>query len=70
MMKTNDTLSTKITKTIGSIMTLAFSLMAFAYGQSCTLLPGFTPNTLVNGVSRTAYQIPEATFTQSCEDAQ
>lgn len=69
-MKTNDTLSTKITKTIGSIMTLAFSLMAFAYGQSCTLLPGFTPNTLVNGVSRTAYQIPEATFTQSCEDAQ
>lgn len=69
-MNINHTLSTKITKIIGSIMTVAFSLMAFAYGQSCTLLPGFTPSTLVNGVSRIAFQIPEATFTQSCADAQ
>lgn len=50
-------------------MTVAFSLLAFAYGQSCTLLPGFSPSTLANGVSRTAYQVPEATYTQSCADA-
>ena len=51
-------------------MTVAFSLMVFAYGQSCTLLPGFTPSTLANGVSKIAFQIPEATFTQSCTQAQ
>lgn len=53
-------------KIIGSLMTIAFSFIAFTYGQSCTLLPGWTPFTLADGQSRTGYQISEATYTQSC----
>ncbi len=70
MMNFTHVFSTRIVKAIGSLMTAAISLIAFAHGQSCTLLPGFTPNTLTNGVSRTAFMIPEATYTQSCNDAQ
>lgn len=53
-------------KIVASIMTIAFSFIAFAYGQSCTLLPGWTPSVLADGQSRTGYQINEATYTQSC----
>lgn len=59
-------LTTSMAKIIGSIMTVAFSLVAFAYGQNCNLLPGWSPSTLTDGQSRTGYQIDEATFTQSC----
>lgn len=53
-------------KIIGSLMTIVFSFIAFAYGQSCTLLPGWSPSVLADGQSRTWYQISEATYTQSC----
>ena len=43
--------------------------MAVAYGQSCNLLPGRNPSTLADGQSRTGYQIPAATYTQSCAQA-
>ena len=56
-------------KIIGSLMTIIFSLMAFAHGQNCTLLPGWNPSTLMNWQSRTGYQVSEATFTQSCTGA-
>ncbi|MFA7298754.1 MAG: hypothetical protein WC010_03875 [Candidatus Absconditabacterales bacterium] len=56
-------------KIVGSIMTIVFSLVAFAHGQSCQLLPGWTPSTLADGRSRTGYQIPDATYTQSCPSA-
>lgn len=62
--------TSKVNKILLSVMTLAFSFVAFAQAQSCTLLPGFVPNILIDGVSRTAYQIPEATYTQSCLEAQ
>lgn len=65
-MKYHHSLITGIAKTIGSIMTIAFSLVAFAHGQSCTLLPGWTPAILADGQSRTWYQVSEATYTQSC----
>ena len=68
-MKYRHRLSTRITKTISSLMAIAFALVAFAHGQNCTLLPGWTPSTLMNGQSRTGYQFPEATFTQSCTGA-
>ncbi len=58
-----------MTKIIGSIMTIFFSFIMFAYGQSCQLLPGWNPSTLADGQSRTWYQIQEATFTQSCTQA-
>jgi hypothetical protein len=59
-------LTTNITKIIGSLMALFFSLLAFAYGQNCTLLPGRNPSILIDGQSKTGYQVAEATFTQSC----
>lgn len=62
-------LATWIAKVIGSIMTIAFSLVAFAHGQNCNLLPGWSPSVLVDGQSRTGYQIPEATFSQTCAQA-
>ena len=68
-MKYRHRLSTRITKTISSLMAIAFALVAFAHGQNCTLLPGWTPSTLMNGQSKTWYQISEATFTQSCTGA-
>ncbi len=57
---------TSLTKIIGSIMTIIFSLIAFAHGQTCHLLPGWTPSTLADGQSRTGYQVNQATYTQSC----
>jgi len=63
------TLTTNVAKFVGSIMTIVFSLVAFAHGQSCPLLQGWIPNTLADGQSRTGYQIQEATFTQSCASA-
>ena len=63
------TFTTRMTKIAGIFMTLAFSLVAFAHGQSCQLLPGWSPSTLADGRSRTGYQIPEATYTQSCPSA-
>lgn len=60
------TLAARIGKTIASIMTIAFSLLAVAYGQNCTLLPGRSPSTLADGQSRTGYQVSAATYTQSC----
>ncbi|MCX6823685.1 MAG: hypothetical protein NT085_00965 [candidate division SR1 bacterium] len=62
-------LGTRITKFIGSFMTIAFALVAFAHGQSCHLLPGWNPSTLADGQSRTGYQISAATYTQSCADS-
>ena len=62
-------LGTRITKIIGSFMTIAFVFVAFAHGQSCHLLPGWNPSTLADGASRTGYQIPAATYTQSCADS-
>jgi len=47
-------------------MTIAFSLVAFAHGQSCNLLVWRSPSTLADGQSRTGYKVNEATFTQSC----
>ncbi|MEI7919386.1 MAG: hypothetical protein WCH65_04210 [bacterium] len=38
---------------MGSLMITAISLVAFAHGQNCTLLPGWNPSTLVDGQSRT-----------------
>ncbi len=61
--------TTSTAKIVGSLMTIAFSLVAFAYGQSCNLLPGWSPSTLADGQSRTGYQINEATYTQSCDAA-
>lgn len=58
-----------ISKIIGSLMTIAFSFIAFAHGINCTLLPWFSPSTLTNGVSRIAYEIPEASYTKSCAQA-
>jgi len=46
-------LPTSIAKIIGSLMTIAFSLVAFTYGQNCTLLPGWAPSVLADGQSRT-----------------
>ncbi|MEI6774555.1 MAG: hypothetical protein WCL18_07405 [bacterium] len=46
-------LTTDITKIIGSLMAIFFSLLAFAYGQNCTLLPGRNPSILIDGQSRT-----------------
>ena len=66
MMNYRHMLTTKTAKFIGSLMTIAFSLVAFAYGQSCTLLPGWNPSTLADGQSRTGYQVAEATYAQSC----
>ena len=54
---------------MGSLMITAISLVAFAHGQNCTLLPGWNPSTLVDGQSRTWYQISEASYTQSCAAA-
>ena len=62
-------LGARITKVIGSFMTIAFVFVAFAHGQSCQLLPGWNPSTLADGASRTGYQIPAATYTQSCADS-
>lgn len=59
-------LTTSMAKIIGSIMTVAFSLVAFAYGQNCNLPLGWSPSTLADGQSKTGYAVPEATYTQSC----
>lgn len=59
-----------LSKVIGSIMTIAVSLFAFAYAQNCSLLPTRSPyTTLADGHSRTWYSIPEATYTQSCHES-
>jgi hypothetical protein len=63
------TVSTYMIKIIALFGAMIFSFIAFAHGQNCTLLPGFSPSTLTNGDARTAYSIPEATYSQSCEDA-
>ena len=63
------TISTHMAKITALFVAMIFSFVAFAHGQNCTLLPGFSPSTLTNGDARTAYSIPEATYTQSCEDA-
>jgi len=63
------TLTMSIEKIIMSVVTIAVSLIAFAYGQNCTLLPGRTPSTLADGQSRTGYQVNEATYSQSCTDS-
>ena len=68
MMNYRNKITTGTAKIVGSIMTIAFSLVAFAHGQSCQLLPWWSPNTLADGRSRTGYQIPEATYTQSCPE--
>ena len=59
-------LTTDIAKIIGSCMMMFFALVAFAHGQNCTLLPWWNPSVLIDGQSKTGYQVPEATFTQSC----
>ena len=38
MMNYRTTLTTRVSKSIGILMTIAFSLVAFAHGQSCNLL--------------------------------
>jgi ABC-type transport system involved in cytochrome c biogenesis permease component len=58
-----------MTKIIALFVAMVFSLVTFAHGQDCTLLSNFSPSILTNGDARTAYSIPEATYTQSCEDA-
>ncbi len=58
-----------MTKLLASFAIMILAFLSFAYGQNCTLLPWFSPSILINGDSRTAYSIPEATYTQSCEDA-
>jgi len=58
-----------LAKIVGSLMTIGFSLVAFAHGQNCTLLPWWNPSTLIDGQSRTGYQITEATYSQSCTGA-
>lgn len=65
-MKYRDAYITSSAKIIGSLMTIAFSLVAFTYGQSCTLLPGWNPSVLPDDQSRTWYQVNEATYTKSC----
>ncbi len=62
-------LTTSLSKIVGTLMTFAFLFFAAAHGQSCTLLPWFSPSTLANGVSRIAYEIPQATYTKSCTQA-
>lgn len=68
-MKTTKKITTYAGKIIVSLMTIAFSLVAFTYAQSCQLLPGRNPSTLADGQSRTGYKISEATYTQSCDQA-
>jgi len=58
-----------MTKIIGSIMTILFLFVTFAYGQNCTLPLGWGSPTLANGQSRTWYQITWATYTQTCTGA-
>ena len=65
-MKNKNTFTTINTKIIASLITIALSLVAFTYGQNCTLLPGWNPSILPDGQSRTGYQVNEATYTQSC----
>lgn len=65
-MNNKGTFTISIAKIAWALMTMIFVTMAFAYGQSCQLLPGWSPSTLGDGQSRTGYQIPKATFTQSC----
>lgn len=60
---------TQITKVIVLFVALFFSFVAFAHGQNCTLLTGFSPSTLNNGNTISAYSIPEASYTKSCEEA-
>jgi len=62
-------ITTVLAKIVGSIMTIAFSLVAFAHGQNCTLPLGWSSPTLTNGQSKTGYAIPLATFTQTCTGA-
>ena len=66
-MITTRTLTTGISKIVASLMTIAFSFVAFAHGQSCALLPTWAPLTsLADGQSKTGYMISGATYTQSC----
>ena len=65
-MTTTRTLTTGISKIVASLMTIAFSLVAFAHGQNCNLLPGWSPSVLADGQSKTGYMISGATYTQSC----
>lgn len=60
------TFSITVSKWIGAILIMIFSLAAVSYAQNCILPMGRSPSTLTDGQSKTGYSIAEATYTQSC----
>jgi len=58
-------ITTGIAKIIGSIMTIAFSLVAFAHGQTCTWWAGGDIN---EGLTVTGYSTVSAEFPKNCDN--
>lgn len=66
MMNYRHRLAARIAKTIGSLMTIAFSLIAFAHGQNCI---GWAWWTITEGeLPVTAYSTSWAVFPKNCND--